>query len=192
MRISSVLFVLFTLTFSTALPVIRSRAINGLVLREGNSTLAYYGNSTSSELSISSTSSSAAKLTATINLEDINEDAATVKSPSSSSKVTAAQVKSAVSGFANDANTVSSALNKLPTVTDKNQIAALAGTAFKAETDEDSQRSVLFSAAGSAGSSANSKIVKNTPTVLKGLKAIMTNPSTSSVKSNVATIQSAR
>ncbi|ESZ92601.1 hypothetical protein SBOR_7018 [Sclerotinia borealis F-4128] len=197
MKFSSVLFALSTLTLSTALPVIRSPSISSLAHREGNSTLALIGNSTSSALSASSTSSDTIKPTTAINLEDLNEDVTTTKATSSSdssrkSKVTAAQVKSAVSGFANDANTVSAALNKLPSMTDKSDIASLAGKAFNAESDEDSQRSVLLSAAGSAGSSANSKIVKNTPAVLNGLKAIMKNPSTSSVKSNVATIESAR
>ncbi|CAD6448449.1 797b3e93-7cf2-4514-84c7-ea348a3393fd-CDS [Sclerotinia trifoliorum] len=191
MKFSSVLFVLSTLTFSTALPVTRRGFISGLAVREGNSTLALFSNSTSS--STSSISSSSAKPTTEINLESLKEDAAAKKATSGSkSKVTAAQVKSAVSGFANDANTVSAALNKLPSMTDRSDIASLAGKAFNAESDEDSQRSVLFAAAGSAGSSANSKIVKNTPAVLKGLKAIMVNPSIISVKYNVATIEAAR
>lgn len=184
MKFSSTLFILSTLTFSSALPVIRSQSINGLAVREGNSTS-----------SVSPTSSGTAKSTTAINLDDLNENAATTKATSSaasSSKVTAAQVKAAVSGFANDANTVSSALNQLPGLTDKKQIASLAGKAFNAESDEDSQRAVLASAAGSAGSSSNSKIIKNTPAVLSGLKAIMNSPSTSSVTSNVATIEKAR
>ncbi|CAD6448446.1 5021df08-1055-48ba-8e99-08c9ff303ca4 [Sclerotinia trifoliorum] len=177
MKFSSVLFVLSTLTFSTALPVTRRGFISGLAVREGNSTLALFSNSTSS--STSSISSSSAKPTTEINLESLKEDAAAKKATS-------------VSGFANDANTVSAALNKLPSMTDRSDIASLAGKAFNAESDEDSQRSVLFAAAGSAGSSANSKIVKNTPAVLKGLKAIMVNPSIISVKYNVATIEAAR
>lgn len=184
MKFSSILFILSTLTFSSALPVIRSQSINELAVREGNSTS-----------SVSPTSSGTAKLTTAINLDDLNENAATTKATSSaasSNKVTAAQVKAAVSGFANDANTVSSALNQLPGLTDKKQIASLAGKAFNAESNEDSQRAVLASAAGSAGSSSNSKIIKNTPAVLSGLKAIMNNPSTSSVTSNVATIEKAR
>ncbi|THV54535.1 hypothetical protein BGAL_0025g00560 [Botrytis galanthina] len=190
MKFSYVLVALSALTFSTALPVIRPGSINGLVVRAGNSTSSLSGNSTAS--TASSTSSDSAKPTTAINLEDINENVASSKATFASKKVTAAQVKSAVSGFASDANTVSAALNKLPSMTDKSDISALAGKAFAAESDEDSQRSVLFAAAGSAGSSANSKIVKNTPAVLKGLKAMVINPSTASVKSNVATIESAR
>ncbi|KAF7869869.1 hypothetical protein EAF04_004653 [Stromatinia cepivora] len=191
MKFFSVLLVLYSLTFSTALPVIRRGSFNGLVVREGNSTLALFGNSTSP--SGSSTSSGRAKPTTAINFEDLNEDATTRQATSGSkSRVTAAQVKSAVSGFANDANTVSAALNKLPSMTDRSDIASLAGKAFNAESDEDSQRSVLFAAAGSAGSSANSKIVKNTPAVLRGLKAMMINPTALSVKYNVATIEAAR
>ncbi|KAM0143539.1 hypothetical protein ACHAO1_000640 [Botrytis cinerea] len=189
MKFSYVLVALSALTFSTALPVARPGS-NYLVARGGNSTSSLSGNSTTS--SLSSTSSGSAKPTTAINLEDINENVASSKATSSSKKVTAAQVKSAVSGFASDANTVSAALNKLPTMTDKSAISSLAGKAFAAESDEDSQRSVLAAAAGSAGTSANSKIVKNTPAVLKGLKAMMTDPSTSSVKSNVATIENAR
>ncbi|CAD6442648.1 beff4417-86e4-45af-bc13-92cc7777112d-CDS [Sclerotinia trifoliorum] len=74
MKFSSVLFVLSTLTFSTALPVTRRGFISGLAVREGNSTLALFSNSTSS--STSSISSSSAKPTTEINLESLKEDAA--------------------------------------------------------------------------------------------------------------------
>ncbi|KAB8298332.1 hypothetical protein EYC80_002059 [Monilinia laxa] len=194
MRFSSVLLVLSTLTFSTALPVFRSRSTDGLFVREGNSTLALFGNSTSSAVPASSTSSGTAKPTTATDLADLNEHPAKTKAffGGGGKKVTSAQVQSAVSGFANDANTVSAALNKLPSMTDPFQISALAGQAFSAESDEDSQRSVLFAAAGTAGAAANSKIVQNTPTVLNGLKAMMNAPSFLTVKSNVATIQAAR
>ncbi|KAM3078429.1 hypothetical protein ACMFMG_006309 [Clarireedia jacksonii] len=101
-----------------------------------------------------------------------------------------AQVQAAVSGFASDAKIVSAALNSLPTMTDGIAIAFTAAKAFAAESDEDSQRAVLAAAAGSAGSSSNAKIVKNTPVVLNGLKAIRNNPL--SVKTNVNTMQTAR
>ncbi|KUJ19609.1 uncharacterized protein LY89DRAFT_642756 [Mollisia scopiformis] len=114
------------------------------------------------------------------------------KGSSSNTKVTSASVKSAVQNFANDANTVSSSLNQLGSTTDTATIKSLATTAFKAESDEDGQRSVLASAAGSAGSASNSKIVKNTPTVLNGLSAIMKKPTVATTKSNLATIQNAR
>lgn len=51
------------------------------------------------------------------------------------------------SNFATDANTVSSCLNEMATTTDANSIKSLASTAFKTESDEDSQRSVLVAAA---------------------------------------------
>jgi hypothetical protein len=101
-------------------------------------------------------------------------------------------VQQATMNFAKDANTVSASLNQLPDETSANTIRSLATTAFNAESDEDAQRAVLAAAAGSAGSASNTKIVENTPTVLKGLKAIMQNPTASAVKSNVVTIQNSR
>ncbi|KAA8571235.1 hypothetical protein EYC84_000568 [Monilinia fructicola] len=169
MRFSSILLVLSTLTFSTALPVFQSRSTAGLFVREGNSTSALFGNSTSSAVSASSASSGTAKPTTTTNLADLNEDPAKTKA-----------VFGAVKG------------SPQHNMTDPFQISALAGQAFNAESNEDSQRAVLFAAAGNAGASANSKIVQNTPTVLNGLKAMMTAPSVFSVKANVASIQAAR
>jgi hypothetical protein len=101
-------------------------------------------------------------------------------------------VQQATMNFAKDANTVSASLNQLPDETSANTIRSLATTAFNAESDEDAQRAVLAAAAGSAGSASNTKIVENTPTVLKGLKAIMQSPTASAVKSNVVTIQNSR
>jgi hypothetical protein len=103
-----------------------------------------------------------------------------------------AAVQQAATNFAKDANTVSASLNQLPDETSAANIKSLATTAFNAESDEDAQRSVLAAAAGSAGSASNTKIVQNTPTVLKGLMAIMQNPTAATVKSNVATIQNSR
>ena len=113
-------------------------------------------------------------------------------SGSSSKLPSMSAVQQATTNFAKDANTVSASLNQLPGETSANSIKSLATTAFNAESDEDAQRAVLAAAAGSAGSASNTKIVQNTPVVLKGLKAIMQNPTTSAVKSNVATIQNAR
>ncbi len=119
--------------------------------------------------------------------------AASGTSSSTSSKLPSmAAVQQATTNFAKDANTVSASLNQLPDETSAANIKSLATTAFNAESDEDAQRAVLAAAAGSAGSSSNTKIVQNTPTVLKGLKAIMRNPTTATVKSNVATIQNSR
>lgn len=89
-------------------------------------------------------------------------------------------------------NIVSASLNQLPDGTSANSIKSLATTAFNAESDEDAQNSVLAAAAGSAGSVLNTKIVQNTPTVLKELKAIMQSPIAATVKSNAATIQNSR
>jgi hypothetical protein len=116
--------------------------------------------------------------------------AASGSSSSSSSKLSSvAAVQQATTHFAKDANTVSASLNQLPDETSAANIKSLTTTAFNAESDKDAQRSVLAAAAGSAGSSSNTKIVQNTPTVLKGLKAIMQKPTAATVKSNVATIQ---
>lgn len=123
-------------------------------------------------------------------VDDIKTDAAA--KGTSNTKVTPASVKTAVSNFATDANTVSASLNKMGTTTDATMLKSLATTAFNAESDEDAQRSVLASAAGSAGSTSNSKIVKNTPTVLDGLSAIMKKPTAANTKTNLATIQDAR
>ncbi|PMD12022.1 hypothetical protein NA56DRAFT_695776 [Hyaloscypha hepaticicola] len=116
--------------------------------------------------------------------------AASGSSSSSSSKISSvAAVQQATTNFAKDANTVSASLNQLPDETSAANIKSLATTAFNAESDEDARRSVLAAAAESAGSSSNTKIVQNNPTVLKGLKAIMQKPTAATVKSNVATIQ---
>jgi hypothetical protein len=117
----------------------------------------------------------------------------TAKAASGSSKLPSmAAVQQATTNFAKDANTVSASLNQLPEETSATNIKSLATTAFKAESDEDAQRAVLAAAAGSAGSASNTKIVQNTPTVLKGLKAIMQKPTAATVKTNVATIQNSR
>ncbi|KAF8846569.1 hypothetical protein BDZ45DRAFT_666807 [Acephala macrosclerotiorum] len=120
-------------------------------------------------------------------VDDIKTDAAKA---TGNTKVNAASVKQAASNFATDANTVSASINKMGQTTDKDTIKSLATTAFKAESDEDAQRSVLAAAAGSAGQASNAKIIKNTPIVLNGLSAIIRNPA--STKSNLQTIQNAR
>lgn len=107
-------------------------------------------------------------------------------------KPTAAAVMAASKNFAKDANTVSASLNSLGSTTDTKQIKALSSKAFAAESDEDAQRSVLAAASGSAGSASNAKIVKNTPTVLDGLAAMMKSPSTKTVTANLAKIEDAR
>ncbi|RDW70951.1 hypothetical protein BP6252_07514 [Coleophoma cylindrospora] len=110
----------------------------------------------------------------------------------STTKASAQSVQSAVSGFASDANTVSSSLNSLLTTTNTATIKSLATTAFARETNENSQRAVLAAASGTAATAANALIVKNTPIVLKGLQAIIDNPTAATAKSNVATISKAR
>lgn len=126
-------------------------------------------------------------------VDDIKSDATTkAAATGGSTKVTASSVKAAAANFAKDANTVSSSINTMGSTTDSKTLKSLATTAFNAESDEDAQRSVLAAAAGSAGASSNSKIVKNTPTVLTGLKNIMNNPTTATASKNLATIQNAR
>ncbi|KAH8646566.1 hypothetical protein BGZ60DRAFT_509652 [Tricladium varicosporioides] len=107
-------------------------------------------------------------------------------------KPTADAVQTAADNFAKDANTVSASLNQLPSETDATKIKALATTAFKAESDEDAQRAVLFAADPNGGASANAKIVKNTPTVLDGLSNIQKNPTPQNVAKMVDTIAAAR
>ena len=116
------------------------------------------------------------------------KDTATTKTTSKA----AANVQKAADAFAGDVATVSNSLNKLATTTDKSTIASLAKAGFVAEMDEDQHRAVLNTAAGSAGKSANAKIVKNTPVVLKGLQAMMNTPTQASVKKNLATVENAR
>lgn len=110
----------------------------------------------------------------------------------SGKKPTANAVQTAADNFAKDANTVSASLNQLPSETDATKIKALATTAFKAESDEDAQRAVLFAADPNGGASANTKIVKNTPTVLDGLSNIQKNPTPQNVAKMVDTISAAR
>lgn len=145
-----------------------------------------------SDAAIGSLDSTGAVSNPTLNLSDVKIDATSKSSTSSSKMPSMAAVQQAATNFAKDANTVSASLNQLPGETSTTNIKSLATTAFNAESDEDAQRAVLAAAAGSAGSSSNNKIVQNTPTVLKGLKAIMQNPIIATVKSNIATIQNAR
>jgi hypothetical protein len=192
MKSISIVLFLTILAVTSALPIFQTRSGTALGARE-NSTSAVLSNSTSPDTT---------KAAAPVDLGKLNEDATTsttkdtsnnggsTKATTKANTPSAAQVKAAVSGFASDAKTVSAALNSLPTMTDKTAIASMAAKAFAAESDEDSQRAVLSAAAGSAGSSSNAKIVKNTPVVLNGLKAIQKNPA--SVKTNVNTIETAR
>ncbi|PQE17356.1 ppe family protein [Rutstroemia sp. NJR-2017a BVV2] len=192
MKSISIILFLAILAVTSALPIFQARSGTGLSARE-NSTSAAFGNSASQDTT---------KAVAPVDLGKLNEDATTnttqgtsnnggsKKATTKANTPSAAQVKAAVSGFASDAKTVSAALNSLPTMTDKTAIASMAAKAFAAESDEDSQRAVLSAAAGSAGSASNAKIVKNTPVVLNGLKAIQKNPA--SVKTNVNTIETAR
>lgn len=170
MKFSAVLFLLSVSSGVLAYPIAQS----------GSNSLATVGSA-----STNATSNSDAVL------DGVKTDAA-AKASTSNTKVTSASVKTAVSNFATDANTVSSSINKMGSSTNQATIKSLATTAFKAESDEDAQRSVLASAAGSAGSKSNSLIVKNTPAVLKGLSAIMKDPSSATTSKNLATIQNAR
>ncbi|PBP26209.1 PPE family protein [Diplocarpon rosae] len=134
-----------------------------------------------------------------------SSDAPSAKSTGSSDSTTVAQgniqsggtpaapaVQYAAGAFANDANTVSASLNALGTEQDPEMIRSLATTAFQAESDEDQRRNVLNTAGGSQAKDANALIVKNTPAVLDGLQAIMTDPTPATAKSNLQTIEDAR
>lgn len=101
-------------------------------------------------------------------------------------------VTRAVDNFARDADTVSAALNNLPTLTDKNEISTTARRAFDAESDEDNQRSVLAAAAGGAGDRSNSLIMRFTPAVLDGLDAIARAGTIDAILQNLPAVERAR
>lgn len=87
------------------------------------------------------------------------------------------EVASAITSFSDDVYAVSAALSVLESETDANSIAALAATGFRAETDEDSHRQVLFRFAEDAGNNANLLITTFTSDVLSGFQAIINDPS---------------
>ncbi|CAD6501443.1 BgTH12-01695 [Blumeria graminis f. sp. triticale] len=107
-------------------------------------------------------------------------------------KPTPQSVSVAAKSFANDANTVSNALNQLPGMTDRNSIIAMSKKAYFAELDEDKHRDVLARAAGSDGQVSNGKIMKFTPAVLDGLKEMYTSGTPAKVNQNIPAIQRAR
>jgi len=121
----------------------------------------------------------------------ITSNLATTTAAATSSKAQT-KVKNAANAFASDVGTVSNSINKLATATDTKTIKSLASTGFSAEKDEDTHRAVLNTAAGFTGSSANAKIVKNTPIVLDGLQSIMQSPTTATVKKTLPKVQSSR
>lgn len=106
------------------------------------------------------------------------------KAPSSSA------VQQAADNFAQDVSVVSNSLNTLGTTTDQATRKKLADAGFKAESDEDSQRSVLFAAGNNQD--ANTKIVDNTPIVLDGLSSISKDPSDDNTSKQLQTMEKAR
>ncbi|KAK6064267.1 hypothetical protein SCUP234_12168 [Seiridium cupressi] len=99
-------------------------------------------------------------------------------------------VQQAADNFAGDVATVSNSLNTLGTTTDQATRKQLANAGFKAESDEDAQRSVLFAAGNNED--ANTKIVDNTPTVLDGLTSIAKDPSDANTAKQLQTMETAR
>ncbi|KAH8659851.1 hypothetical protein BX600DRAFT_51149 [Xylariales sp. PMI_506] len=99
-------------------------------------------------------------------------------------------VQQAADNFASDVSTVSHSLNTLGTTTSQTERVTLANAGYKAESNENAQRAVLF-AAGS-NTNANTKIVDNTPTVLDGLSSIASNPSDANTEKQLATMEAAR
>ncbi|CZR70137.1 uncharacterized protein PAC_20038 [Phialocephala subalpina] len=186
MKLQHVLF-MFSVSGVLAYPIVQG----GSVATVGSGSTGANFSTPANSTSVSSTAATNTTSDPNTAVDDIKGDAAFgAFGAFGGTKVNAASVKTASSNFATDANTVSASINKMGQTTDKNTIKSLATTAFNAESDEDAQRSVLAAAAGSAGKASNAKIVKNTPTVLDGLSAIMRNPA--SVKSNLQTIQNAR
>lgn len=109
---------------------------------------------------------------------------------SKSSTPSASSVQTAADNFSSDVSIVSNSLNTLGTTTDQATRTKLANTGFKAETDEDNQRSVLFAAG--QNSAANTKIVDNTPAVLNGFSSIAKNPSDANTAKQLQTMETAR
>ncbi|KAK9770778.1 hypothetical protein SCAR479_12569 [Seiridium cardinale] len=99
-------------------------------------------------------------------------------------------VQQAADNFAGDVATVSNSLNTLGTTTDQATRKQLANAGFKAESDEDAQRSVLFAAGNNED--ANTKIVDNTPIVLDGLTSIAKDPSDANTAKQLQTMETAR
>ncbi|POS82340.1 hypothetical protein EPUL_005955, partial [Erysiphe pulchra] len=102
------------------------------------------------------------------------------------------EVTQAVDRLAKNADTVSSVLNKLPSLTDESEISKTAKRGVDAESDEDGQRTVLAAAAGSAGDKSNKLIMKYGPSVLSGLEAIAKAGTVKSVEQNVPKIEKIR
>ncbi|KAH8198203.1 hypothetical protein TruAng_007630 [Truncatella angustata] len=111
-------------------------------------------------------------------------------SGNSSGAPSADAVQQAADNFASDVSTVSNSLNTLGTTTDTATRKKLANAGFKAESDEDNQRSVLFAAG--ANKDANTKILDNTPTVLDGLSSIAKDPSDDNTAKQLQTMETAR
>lgn len=109
---------------------------------------------------------------------------------SKSGTPSASSVQTAADNFASDVSIVSNSLNTLGTTTDEAERKKLANAGFKAESDEDNQRSVLFAAG--QNDAANQKIVDNTPTVLDGLSSIAKDPSDSNTAQQLQTMETAR
>ncbi|POS85410.1 hypothetical protein EPUL_005621 [Erysiphe pulchra] len=133
-----------------------------------------------------------AKGAASSNSQSSEAPKSSQNSTSTNKEVTKDSVARAADNFAQDAGIVSNAINKMTSMTDQNAIKVTAQRAFDAESDEDNQRRILVAAAGSAGDSANGKIMKFTPTVLDGLDAITKDPSPESVMKNTKTMEDAR
>ncbi|TVY71569.1 hypothetical protein LSUE1_G007615 [Lachnellula suecica] len=197
MQFLSLIYFLSFLGLSLSFPIsFRARNL-GLTLRDS-------ADSTTSDASLTSAAPDLADSTAkglSGNVAAINPfapkgstgSATTAKAGSKTGKMpSAASVMSAANAFAGDVATVSNSLNTLPSMTDTKMIKSLATAGYKAESDEDSHRAVLMTAAGSAGSTSNTKIVQNTPTVLTGLQNIMKNPTQATAMKNVATMEKAR
>jgi hypothetical protein len=111
-------------------------------------------------------------------------------SSTSTTNPSAKQVQTAADNFASDVAIVSNSLNTLGTTTDQTQRKSLANAGFKAETNEDAQRSVLFAAGNNQD--ANTKIVDNTPIVLDGLSSIAKDPSDANTAKQLQTMETAR
>ncbi|SZF01819.1 unnamed protein product [Blumeria hordei] len=107
-------------------------------------------------------------------------------------KPVARTVSQAVENLTSDANAVSDAINKLPTLSTKEDIQSVSQVAIDAESDEDTHRIILATAASCKGNEANEKLLTYGPTVLRELKAMNSAGTPEAVKQSIPVIEKVR
>ncbi|SZF01815.1 unnamed protein product [Blumeria hordei] len=107
-------------------------------------------------------------------------------------KPVARTVSQAAENLASDANAVSDAITKLPTLSTKEDIQSVSQVAIDAESDEDTHRIILATAASCKGNEANEKLLTYGPTVLRELKAMNSAGTPEAVKQSIPVIEKVR